>query len=85
MSYTCEICMKSFKSMCSFNKHILCHSMSIKEYYDKYIDKEHICECCKVKPAIFKGLIKRLWQILFIGMQTKELAFSSNKNYQKQI
>lgn len=31
--------------------------MSIKEYYDKYIDKEHYCAYCG-KTAIFKGLHK---------------------------
>lgn len=51
----CEICEKELKSLLSLGKHLKIHEISLKDYYDNYIESEKSCENCGGK-VLFKSL-----------------------------
>lgn len=54
----CSICNKQLSSISNLSKHIRCHNISSKEYYDLFIKKETegICSCGE--PTKFHSIVK---------------------------
>jgi hypothetical protein len=48
MKFTCQICQKEYPTLSHLSRHINNHKITKKEYYDKYLKKNHegICPIC---------------------------------------